>query len=889
MKYGFSGTLILITTLLTACGGGGGISIAGNNTQDPDPVVVDYPIAYVKRALPLDNNGNIDSENVLDPTAFQPGAALYIRDRANASAREINITAGVFGDDELYDVKDVNASYDGTQIVFAMRAPEVENSDIQPTWNIWLYDLTTSTLSRVITSNTIAEEGEDVAPYFLPDGRIVFSSTRQSRSRAILQDTLRLRFSALTDARDTKAFVLHTMNSDGSNIEQITFNQSHDLYPVVRADGKIVYLRWDRAQRNNLSLYTVKPDGSENEILYGYHSQNTGTNNTQATFTDNQIMPDGRVMTILQARNSDKLGGDLVAIDGENFIDIGQPTYANAGSSGEGQAPLSLATVDLTDNISPHGYFNSAHPLYDGTNRLLVSWSPCRLYDATTNRILPCTDANLALPGITEANPLYSLWIYDLDSGIQRPVMTPEENVMVTDAITLEARSNPTFLIPLSVTADSDLLSEGVGVLHIRSIYDLDGVETLPDGTIEPGAIARLSDPAQTNAANRPARFLRLTKATSIPDDDDLDFDNTAFGVSNARGMREILGYVPIEPDGSVKVKVPAEVAFTIDIVDSNGQRISQPHLNWLSLKPGEQKECTGCHASGSGEPHGRLDAQGPSLHNGALNAGYVYPNTDPTLTAATAGETMAEIYARINGVRKPSVNMLFTDDWSAGVKDPDLSLTYASIDALNTPPASAPVSASCQTNWQADCRTVINYEDHIQPLWEFSRGLAGNATCTNCHNRVDSMSNAQVPAGQLELTNQYDDQVTTHMVSYRELFTADVELELDGGTLIIRQIQATDGNGNPIFQTDNNGDPILDGDGNPIPVLVTVPVNPSLTAGNSGSNRSRTFFERLSGQRVDTVDHTGFMSDSELRLIREWVDNGAQYYNNPEDAPLAQ
>ena len=61
-----------------------------------------------------------------------------------------------------------------------------------------------------------------------------------------------------------------------------------------------------------------------------------------------------------------------------------------------------------------------------------------------------------------------------------------------------------------------------------------------------------------TAPAQRPARFLRLEKAVSIPDEDIVDLDNTAFGPNIQQGMREILGYVPIEPDGSVRVKVPA-------------------------------------------------------------------------------------------------------------------------------------------------------------------------------------------------------------------------------------------------------------------------------------------------------------------------------------------
>ena len=31
---------------------------------------------------------------------------------------------------------------------------------------------------------------------------------------------------------------------------------------------------------------------------------------------------------------------------------------------------------------------------------------------------------------------------------------------------------------------------------------------------------------------------------------------------------------------------------------------------------------------------------------------------------------------------------------------------------------------------------------------------------------------------------------------------------------------------------------------------------------------------------------HEGFLTDIELKLIAEWLDIGAQYYNNPFDAP---
>jgi hypothetical protein len=94
----------------------------------------------------------------------------------------------------------------------------------------------------------------------------------------------------------------------------------------------------------------------------------------------------------------------------------------------------------------------------------------------------------------------------------------------------------------------------GVGVLDVRSVYDIDGMDTANPN------IATLADPAKTPAAGRPARFLRLEKAVSIPDRTIVDLSGSAFGASNY--MLAILGYAPIAPDGSVRVAVPANVAF---------------------------------------------------------------------------------------------------------------------------------------------------------------------------------------------------------------------------------------------------------------------------------------------------------------------------------------
>ena len=65
----------------------------------------------------------------------------------------------------------------------------------------------------------------------------------------------------------------------------------------------------------------------------------------------------------------------------------------------------------------------------------------------------------------------------------------------------------------------------------------------------------------------------------------------------------------------------------------------------------------------------------------------------------------------------------------------------------------------------------------------------------------------------------------------------------------------------------------------------VPVPVSPSMSA--AGANSSNRFFGKMEGAPgAGQTDHRDFMSPSELRLLSEWLDIGAQYYNDPFVAP---
>jgi hypothetical protein len=859
--------LAVLLVLAGGCTSGeGGGSLSPGSGQGPDPVVLDFPMAYVKRPGPTASTLAGDARRLID---FRPGGDLWVRDRASPSAIERNVTFDITQGEG--DVRDVEPSYDGTKLVFAMRKPLIAGADEedQPTWNIWEYEVATRQLRRVIGSDIVAEEGHDVAPHYLPDGRIVFSSTRQRQSRAILLDEGKPQFAAQDEDRAEPAFVLHVMNGDGTSLRQISFNQSHDLDPAVLDDGRIVFSRWENAGPNNeINLFAVRPDGTDLQLLYGAQSHATGTGGTDVHFLAPRPAAAGRIVALAQPFRAPDLGGQVLEIDVVNYVENTQATRPNRGVlAGPAQVPATINVVSTIDGPSPGGRYSSAYPLRDGTNRLLVTWTQCRLLEG--GRIVPCTEDRLATGTAATAPPLYGVWIYDPGKRTQLPVVPPVEGFVYDEVVALQPVAPPPVLLDkvAGVDFDADLQSEGVGILDIRSVYDIDGVDTAP------GGITALADPRRTTAAQRPARFLRIEKAVSLPDDDVRDFDNSAFGVTARFGMRELLGYAPVEPDGSVRVKVPADVPFAITVLDANGRRTSPRHENWLQVRAGQELRCNGCHDPASGQSHGRENLFA-AAYAGATTTGQPFPNTNPALFA-DFGETMAQVRARIScqtdcAALRLSPDITFTDVWTdpaAAGRAPDAAFAYRYAD-LDTP---APTSPDCLTSWRAGCRGTIHYEAHIHPLWSKARirlaadgvTVLADDTCTRCHSDRDAGGAARVPAGQLELTDGPSADQPLHKHAYRELLAGDNEQELVGGNLQDRLVQV-------------GVDPVTGA-----PQLVPVPVPASMSAGSARA--SVRFFSLF----APGGSHAGRLTAAELKLVSEWLDLGAQYFNDPFVAPL--
>ena len=900
--------------LVAACSSGEGVQLGTG--QDPDPVIIDFPIAYIKSPIPTDDNGVFEQTDLREQINFDFGADLFFRDRAAVGAEPVNITESV--SQGLAAIRDVEIDYDGSRLLFSMRVPfeeGVDEEDQVATWNIWQYTFETDVLERVIPTDLTAEIGHDIMAKYLPDGRIIFSSTRQTQSQAVLLDEGKGAFPAQDEDDNEFAFNLHVMNSDGTGIRQVSFNQSHDLDPSVLENGQIVFSRWDHAGANNqVNLYRMNPDGSNMELLYGNLSHDTGSNGETIQFMQPREVEDGRVMVLARPFTDTEGGGELLFIDTPQYVENTQPTASNIGVlTGPAQEDATVNEVLTEPGVpSPGGRYFSVYPIQDGTGRLMVSWTQCRLTetleddgdpDTPDEQIVACTEENLAnvlinndpdnpvtpQPGdFTVAQPLYGIWIYDPRDDTQLPIVPGEEGFMFTEVVSADPRPFPT-VIPDGMNNyvnDPSLVDANEAVLNIRNVYDFDGA-LLPG--VDPYVLA---DPLQTLAVDRPARFLRIEKAVSQPEDDLRDIDDTAFGVTTFFGMKEIVGYAMIEPDGSVITRVPANTALNISVVDDRGMRITQRHFNWIQASAGQEISCNGCHDGNSGLSHGRRDSF-DSAYAGAQTAGVEFPNTDPQWFVGEVGETMAEVRARItcsNGDNcssiEPSMNVLYTDVWSANPLDvngdpinPDIDFSYTDLTTAS------PTSLACQGDWQSHCRSVINYESIIHPLWSAPRVemfdddgdpatpdvpvLDGNGNpvdnmCINCHTAIDPvLAVAQVPAGQLELTDGQSADEADHFHAYRELLVTDNLQELQGGMLVDRVIVVGQ-----------------DADGNDI--LANVPVAPSASVGNARA--SSEFFDRFNDP--NDQNHFSILSGAEQRLIAEWLDVGAQYYNNPFDAP---
>jgi len=404
----------------------------------------------------------------------------------------------------------------------------------------------------------------------------------------------------------------------------------------------------------------------------------------------------------------------------------------------------------------------------------------------------------------------------------------------------------------------------------VRSVYDTDGLGRMGAGVLtaadlpagcttaiptiapsDPGDtrsqianLVKMKDPADPAYGCSPARFSRAVRA--IAPGAGMSGMRQAIGETEFE-MQQILGYAPIEPDGSFKLTVPADTPIGLAVVNDKGQAF-QTHTNWIQVRPGERRTCDGCHSPRRG---------------GAINSGAVV-NAVPTAVKATlqsahlSGETMASTHTRLDATALNLVNdMMSTDYWADTTK---AGITGRSTIALkytgNAVPADDLVTA-------APVRGFINYPTHIAPLWTRNRGPN---TCTGCHNDPDKLDLGAQIGGAGRTT------------SYQELMLGDPQIDPVTGL--------------PLTKIEEGVLVIVRG-----PALVNTMASEGEALGLARKSRLMeimTGTSLMSGADAQAAhpnppttapNHATMLNAAEKRLIAEWMDLGGKYYNDPFDA----
>ena len=136
--------------------------------------------------------------------------------------------------------------YDGQRALFSYRKGGTHN------YNLYEINIDGTGL-RQITSG----DWDDVEPAYLPDGGIVFCSTRCKRYIGCWL---------------APSAVLHRCNADGSGLRQLSSGPFTENTPCILPDGRILYTRWEYVNRDAVSfhhLWTMNPDGSNPSIYFG--------------------------------------------------------------------------------------------------------------------------------------------------------------------------------------------------------------------------------------------------------------------------------------------------------------------------------------------------------------------------------------------------------------------------------------------------------------------------------------------------------------------------------------------------------------------------------------------------------------------------------------------
>jgi len=437
-------------------------------------------IVFAERAPGRDPAGHYYANfgySCIDPTYWIHGADGGKLCKLNLRTGELMLLV----DDPEGAVRDPQIHYDADKILFSYRKSGSHHYN--------LYEINTDgTDLRQITDGP----WDDIEPTYLPDGDLMFCSTRCKRYIGCWL---------------AQTAVLHRSDATGENIRMVSSGSFTENTPAVLPDGRVLYTRWEYVNRDPVSfhhLWTINSDGTGQMVYYG--NMHLG-----GVFIDAMPIP----------------GTDSIVLTNSP----GHGRNEHIGYVATAAAKSGPDTKSGMRNISSSADFRDPFPL--SADAFLV---------ARGNQILLMNNQ-----GETEV-------LYTSDQMVHEP-----------RAIVRRHREK-------TAAAEADL-AKTTGTVILGDIYSGRNV----DG-IERGAIKKL---LVLEDLPKPANF---HGGGSQP---------IGHGVTST--LKRILGTVPVEPDGSASFEVPALRSIYFVALDENDRSVKQMR-SFVTLQPGEMLGCVGCH-----------------------------------------------------------------------------------------------------------------------------------------------------------------------------------------------------------------------------------------------------------------------------------------------------
>jgi cytochrome c553 len=393
---------------------------------------------------------------------------------------------------------------------------------------------------------------DDFDARYLPDGRIVFLSTRRGTAVRCGPKSAQATLGAVQpdsyvrcgggDFRPVAIYTLHVMDADGDNLDAISAFENFEWTPSVASDGRILYARWDYVDRHNgpyMSLWSTAPDGTNPAIVYGNF-----TSNPQCIFDARPIPGSGRLVFTASAHHSN-LGGSLCLLDPDVGVD--------------GEAPLMRLTPEVCYPETegwPATYYANPWPLSE--TYFLVAWSRCGLPPHTYVH--------------DERNPVNALGLYVYDAFGNLEPLYRDPAISSQYPIPVRPRPKPAAVAPRIARGETD-----EGRFLLQNVYD-----RLPG--VEPGTVARI-------------------RVVAVPAKVQPQMNQPVLGITREDPGKCVLGTAPVEADGSAYFRVPAGVSVFFQALDGRGRAV-QTMRSITYVQPGQTLGCIGCH-----EPRGAAPA----------------------------------------------------------------------------------------------------------------------------------------------------------------------------------------------------------------------------------------------------------------------------------------